>query len=84
MSSAPCLTGVNDAVILPQGQPAIEGKAAIRAFVTGSFHTPRFNIHWKSQTPAFSSDGTLAYMRSETVTTVPVPTARAWFCMRAA
>lgn len=63
----------DDAVILPQGQPAIEGKAAIRAFVTGSFHTPGFNIHFKSQTPAFSSDGTLAYMRGETVTTVPGP-----------
>ena len=61
----------DDAVILPQGQAAIEGKAAIRAFVANSFHTPGFNIHWKSENPAFSADGTLAYMRSETVTMVP-------------
>src|SRR5262249_53567788 len=62
-----------DAITRPQGQPAIEGKAAIRAFVTSSFHTPGFNIHWTSRLPTFSVDGTLAYMHSETVTTVPGP-----------
>ena len=61
----------DDAVILPQGQPAIEGKAAIKAFVAQSFHTPGFSIRWLSQRPTFSADGTLAYMRSDTVTTVP-------------
>jgi ketosteroid isomerase-like protein len=53
-----------DAVIVPQGQPIIEGKVAIRAFVTNSFNTPGFSIHWRSEKPAFSPDGKLAYLRS--------------------
>jgi ketosteroid isomerase-like protein len=54
----------DDAVIVPQGQPIVEGKAAIRAFVTNSFNTPGFSIHWRSEKPAFSPDGKLAYLRS--------------------
>jgi len=61
----------DDAVIIPQGQSTIEGKAAIRSFVRASFHTPGFHIRWKSAAPTFSADGTLAYMRSESTTTVP-------------
>ena len=63
----------NDAVIIPPGQPAIEGKAAIRAFVADSFRTPGFRIHWKSEAPVFSPDGKLAYMRSTTTITAPGP-----------
>ena len=62
-----------DAVVIPPGQPAIEGKAAIRAFVASSFEIPGFSIRWKSEQPAFSPDGKLAYMRSANVTTVPGP-----------
>jgi ketosteroid isomerase-like protein len=61
----------DDAVIIPQGQPVIEGKPAIRAFVTNVFHTPGFHIHWVSEKPVFSPDGNLAYLRSTTMTTVP-------------
>ena len=63
----------DDAVIIPQGQPVIEGRAAIRAFVASSFQTPGFNIHWKSEKPVFSPDGKLAYMRSTDRITVPGP-----------
>lgn len=63
----------DDALILPPGQPAVEGKAAIRDFVTSSFQTPGFQIHWKSEKVVFSPDGKLAYMRSTNATTVPGP-----------
>ena len=63
----------DDAVVIPPGQPVIEGKAAIRAFVADSFRTPGFPIHWTSEAPAFSPDGKLAYMRSTTTTTAPGP-----------
>ena len=63
----------DDAVVIAPGQPVIEGKAAIRAFVADSFQTPGFRIHWKSEAAAFSPDGKLAYMRSTTTTTAPGP-----------
>ena len=46
-----------DAVLVFPGQPVFEGKAAIRAYVTASFNTPGFKIHWVSQKPVFSPDG---------------------------
>src|SRR5690242_19779986 len=61
----------DDALVMPQGQPVLEGKAAIRAFVETSFRTPGFSIHWKSEKVSFSPDGKLAYMRSTSTTTVP-------------
>ena len=38
----------DDALVIPQGQPIAEGKAAIRAFVTASLGIPNFRIHWVS------------------------------------
>ncbi len=63
----------DDAVIIPSGQPVVEGKAAIRAFVTSSFQIPGFKIRWQSEKPVFSPDGKLAYMRSNNSMTVPGP-----------
>jgi uncharacterized protein (TIGR02246 family) len=63
----------DDAVVIPPGQPAIEGKAAIRSFVTDSFKTPGFKVHWVSRDVKFSPDGKLAYMRAENQMTVPGP-----------
>ncbi len=63
----------DDAVMIPPGQPLLEGKAAIRTFVASSFQTPGFRVHWKSDKPAFSPDGKLAYMRGTNTTTVPGP-----------
>jgi ketosteroid isomerase-like protein len=63
----------DDAVLIFPGQPVLEGKAAIRAYVTASFNTPGFKIHWVSQKPVFSPDGKFAYMRATDELTVPGP-----------
>ncbi len=62
-----------DAVLIFPGQPVLEGKAAIRSYVTASFNTPGFKIHWVSQRPVFSPDGKLAYMRGTDDLTLPGP-----------
>ena len=54
----------DDAVLIFPGQPVLEGKTAIRAYVTSSLNTPGFKIHWVSQKPVFSPDGKFAYMRA--------------------
>jgi ketosteroid isomerase-like protein len=64
----------DDAVIIPQGQPVVEGKAAIRAYVANSLQIPGFKIHWVSSNATFSPDGKLAYVRSTNEITVPGPT----------
>jgi uncharacterized protein (TIGR02246 family) len=61
----------DDAVLIFPGQPVLEGKAAIRAYVTACFQTPGFKIHWVSQKPTFSPDGKFAYMRGTEEATVP-------------
>jgi ketosteroid isomerase-like protein len=63
----------DDAVLMQSGQPTVEGKQALRAFVTKSFALSGFKIHWVSQKPTFSPDGQMAYMRSVTEETVPGP-----------
>ena len=63
----------DDAVVLEPGQPAVEGKAAIRKYVAESFKTPGFKIHWVSEKPMFSPDGKLAYMPGTDEMTVPGP-----------
>ena len=52
----------DDAQVLQPGLPPIDGKAAIRAFVTASLKIPGFKIHWVSEKPVFSPDGKMAYM----------------------
>jgi uncharacterized protein (TIGR02246 family) len=66
----------DDAIVIFPGQPEIEGKAAIRAYVTECFNTPGFKIHWVSQKPAFSPDSKMAYMRGSDEATVPGPDGR--------
>jgi ketosteroid isomerase-like protein len=63
----------DDAVLIFPGRPVLEGKAAIRAYVTDSFNTPGFKIHWVSQKPVFSPDGKFAYMRGTDELNVPGP-----------
>ena len=63
----------DDAVLIFPGQPVLEGKRAIRAYVTSSLNTPGFKIHWVSQKPVFSPDGKLAYMRATDELTLPGP-----------
>jgi ketosteroid isomerase-like protein len=62
-----------DAVLIFPGQPVLEGKAAIRAYVTASFNMPGFKIHWVSQKPVFSPDGKFACMRGTDELTLPGP-----------
>ncbi len=63
----------DDAVLIFPGQPVLEGKTAIRAYVTESLKTPGFKIHWVSEKPVFSPDGKLAYMRGKDELTTPGP-----------
>src|SRR5947209_17552891 len=63
----------DDAVLIFPGQPVLEGKAAIRAYVAESLNTPGFKIRWVSEKPVFSPDGKLAYMRVKDELTVPGP-----------
>jgi ketosteroid isomerase-like protein len=63
----------DDAVVIEPGQPAVEGKAAIRNYVAESLKTPGFKIHWVSEKPTFSPDGQFAYMRGTDEMTVPGP-----------
>ena len=61
----------DDAHLLQPGLPPIEGKTAIRAFVTASLKIPGFRIHWVSDKPVFSPDGKMAYVLSKVETTAP-------------
>ena len=61
----------DDAHLLQPGLPPIEGKTAIRAFVTASLKIPGFKIHWVSDKPVFSRDGKMAYVLSKVETTAP-------------
>ena len=63
----------DDALLIFPGQPVLEGKAAIHAYVETSLKTPGFKIHWVSEKPVFSPDGKLAYMRGTDELTVPGP-----------
>jgi ketosteroid isomerase-like protein len=63
----------DDALVIEPGQPIYEGKAAIRGYVAASLQTPGFKIHWVSEKPVFSVDGTMAYMRGVDEMTVPGP-----------
>ena len=63
----------DDAILIFPGQPVLEGKQAIRAYVEASLKTPGFKIHWVSEKPVFSPDGKLAYMRGADELTVPGP-----------
>lgn len=61
----------DDARILQPGLAPIEGKTAIRAFVTASLKIPGFKIHWVSDKPVLSPDGKMAYLLSNVETTAP-------------
>ena len=60
-------------MIIPPGLAIVEGKAAIRSFVSDAFKIPGFKVHWVSKDVKFSPDGKLAYMRSDNQMTTPGP-----------
>jgi ketosteroid isomerase-like protein len=61
----------DDARVIEPGQPPHEGKVAIREFVAASLKIPGFKIHWVSEKPVFSEDGSMAYMFGAVETTAP-------------
>jgi len=63
----------DDAVVVPPGQPVVEGKVALRAFVESSLKMPGFSIHWKSEKPAFSPDGKWATLQGTNEMTMTGP-----------
>lgn len=62
-----------DAVVIMPGQPIVEGKAAIRAYVAACLANPVFKIHWRSTKVTFSPDGKMAYLPATNEMTVPGP-----------
>jgi ketosteroid isomerase-like protein len=61
----------DEARVIEPGQPVYQGKTAIRAYLVESLKIPGFKIHWVSEPPVFSADGTMAYMPAATEITVP-------------
>jgi ketosteroid isomerase-like protein len=63
----------DDAIVLPPGQPAITGKAALREYVLNSLQIPGFNITWKATDAVLSPDGKLAYLMGDNRITLQGP-----------
>jgi len=61
----------DDARIYPPNMPIVEGKAAIRAFVTGSLGVPGFSISWEPLEAVVSSDGRYGYTTGTNSVTAP-------------
>jgi uncharacterized protein (TIGR02246 family) len=62
-----------DAVVLPQGQPAIAGKPALRKFAAESFKIPGFNIRWETTEVKVGPSGDMAYTLGRTTTSLTGP-----------
>jgi uncharacterized protein (TIGR02246 family) len=52
----------DDAVLISAGEPAFEGKDAIRKMVEESYKIPGFEISWEPQSVAVSDAGDMAYL----------------------
>ena len=52
----------DDAIMMPPGLPAIEGKAAIRNYVEGATQAPGFTISWEPISAHVSDNGDMAYL----------------------
>ncbi len=50
------------AVLISAGQPALNGKEAIRKMIEESFKVPGFKISWQPQTVDVSASGDMAYI----------------------
>lgn len=56
----------NDAVLISPGQPALEGKDAIRGMVEENFSDPSFQISWEPVAVEISESGDLGYLIENT------------------
>ncbi len=61
----------DDARIYPPDMPVVDGKVAIRSFVTGSLGVPGFSISWEPHEAVVSSDGKLGYTTGTNSVTAP-------------
>ena len=52
----------DDAVVMAPDQPAVDGKAALRAFVLGMEKIPGFSITWEPERAVISASGDLGYL----------------------
>lgn len=59
-----------DAVMMPPGVPAVEGKPAIRDYVEAAMQLPGFQISWEPLTVHVASSGDMAYMIERNISTV--------------
>ena len=62
-----------DAVVMPQGQPAVLGKIALRAWATEMMKIPGFNIRWVTTQVKVASGGDMAYALAKTTTSLTGP-----------
>ena len=58
-----------DAVMMPPGMRAVEGKPAIRNYVEAAMQLPGFEISWEPLTVHVASSGDMAYMIERNVST---------------
>ena len=52
----------DDAIVMPPGQPAVVGKAAIREFVRETTAIPGFSITWEPEQANVDNAGDVGYM----------------------
>jgi len=60
----------DDAVVLSAGEPPLNGKAAIRRMIEGSFKNPGFQISWEPKTADISKSGDMGYLLEDSKITV--------------
>ena len=63
----------DDAVVMPPALRVVLGKAALRAYVLGSFQIPGFSISWSTSDAVVSADATFAYLLSQNAVTMNGP-----------
>jgi len=61
----------DDAKVFPPGAPVVDGKPAIREFVTGSLSIPGFRITWEPGEVVVNPSGDLGYTTGRNHLTMP-------------
>lgn len=61
----------DDAKVFPAGLPVVEGKQAIREFVTGSLSIPGFRISWEPAEVVVDPGGNMGYTTGRNRLTMP-------------
>jgi ketosteroid isomerase-like protein len=61
----------DDAKVYPPGAPIVEGKAAIRAFVTPSLSMPGFDVGWETEEVVIAPSGDMGYTTGRNHLTMP-------------